>query len=387
MDSANPKVRNRTFCPQSGRRACPRHRGNPVVYPFDGGQTNAMAELATNMICSFAPTRNDAMPSQGAVENIASPTSLVHGGSRSNVLIVDGDKDCRQIYADVLRSKGFRTLCAQDHVQAWAVLQHEHIDIAVIDMMPKTNGMTVCRDLKSNPQTQMVPILLLSSWEFEPGIFLGVESGADACLKKPFADFELVDRVRTLLDSNIENAEKVVLTLAQMVEAKNPYIAGHGYRVSQIAVVVANRIGLSLEEREWVRRGALVHDIGNAGVPDEILNKSGPLTAEEKIILNSHTYLGERICAPLTSCRALPQIVRNHHERLDGSGYPDGLRGSQISIWTQLVSLADVYDSLTARRPYRGSFSHTQAMHQMRREAEQGWWDRHLVDELGNLAN
>ena len=222
---------------------------------------------------------------------------------------------------------------------------------------------------------------------------MGIESGADADahLKKPIDNMELITRVRALLDKklftdDLADTEKMLLTFAEIVEAKNPFTAGHGYRVSRTAVALAVRMGLSLEDREWVRRGALLHDIGKVGVPEEILTKLGPLNSEEKMVLNSHTYLGERICAPLASFRPLLQIIRNHHERLDGSGYPDGLRGNQISLLTRMVSLADVYDGLTTRQPYRGSFSHTQAMHQIRREAEQGWWDLRVLDALARVV-
>jgi putative two-component system response regulator len=325
---------------------------------------------------------------------VTPPPNLSLGSPRATVLIADGDPDYRQLYSDLLRSEGFQTFCAKDVSQALAVLHRQRIDIALVDvMMPKTNGMTVCRELKNNPDTRLVPILLLTG-ESDPDRIMGLESGADAdaFLKKPVNNGELITRVRALLDKkrftdNLESAEKMLLTFAETVEAKNPWSAGHGYRVSQTAVSLAVRMGLPAEDWEWIRRGALLHDIGKAGVPDEILLKLGPLRPEEKIILNSHTYLGERICAPLSSFVPLLQIIRNHHERLDGSGYPDGLRGTQISALTRIVTVADVYDGLTNSRPYRGSFTHTQALHQMRREAEQGWWDLRIIDALGRIAS
>ena len=275
------------------------------------------------------------------------PPNLSQGSSRANVLIADGDEDYRQLYSDLLRSEGFQTFCAKDGNQALAVSHRERIDIALVDaMMPKTNGMTVCRELKNNPEVRAVPIVLLTGWESDQGAVKGIESGADAYLRKTVNNVELITRVRSLLDKrrftdNLEDMEKVLLTFSEIVEAKDPCTAGHGYRVSRTAVSLAGCIGLSVEEREWVRRGALLHDIGKVGVPEEILVKLGPLTGDEKTILNSHTYLGERICAPLSAFRPLMQIIRNHHERLDGTGYPDGLRGNQLSILTRVVSIAE----------------------------------------------
>ena len=314
--------------------------------------------------------------------------------SRATILIADGDDHYRQLYSDLFQSEGFQTFSAKGIDQALTVLHHEHIDIALVDgTMPKTDGITICRKLRSNPETWMVPILLLTGGDSAHGsaMKIGGTADADAFSTKPGRNIELITQVQALLErkrfsDNVEDAEKMLLTLVQLVESKNPYTAGHGHRVSRTAVSLAIRIGLSAEDQEWVRRGALLHDIGKVGVPDEILLKLGVLEGEERAILNSHTFWGERICAPLTSFRPLLHIIRNHHERLDGTGYPDGLRGNQISLLTRVVSVADVYDALTTRRPYRGSFSQTQAIHQIRREAERGWWDLSILDALEESA-
>jgi putative two-component system response regulator len=331
------------------------------------------------------------LSNQAPVEETTVFPSLSRGSGRATILITHVDEHYRQLYSDLLRSEGFQTFCANDCDQALAVLHRERIDLALVDIvMPKTDGMMLCRELKNDPDTRLVPILLLTDWKSEQGFVMEVENGADAYVKQPVTNVELLTRVRALLDKkrftdNLGDAEKVLFTLLEIVEAKNPYTAGHGYRVSRAAVSLAIQIGLSSGEREWVRLGAYLHDIGYVGIPDDILMKLGPLTAEEKTVLNSHTYLGERICASLYPFLPILQIIRGHHERLDGSGYPDGLRGSQISTLTRVVSLADVYDSLKTRQPYRGRFSHAQAMHQIRREAEQGWWDLTLFDALARI--
>ena len=213
------------------------------------------------------------LPNQTAVT--AAPINLSPGSSRANILIADGDEDYRQLYSDLLRFEGFQTFCAKDAAQALAVLHQERIDIALVDVMiPRTNGMTLCRELRANPETRLVPILLLTGWESDQDYRMGIESGvdADAHLKKPINNMELISRVRALLDKklftdNLADTEKMLLTFAEIVEAKDPYNAGHGYRVSRTAVALAVRMGLSLENREWVRRGALLHDIGKVGSP------------------------------------------------------------------------------------------------------------------------
>ncbi len=310
--------------------------------------------------------------------------------SRTNILVADGDDHYRQLYSDLLQSEGFETFCAKDVDQALTVLRQGHIDLALVDgTMPKTNGMTICRELRSNPETRLIPILLFSSRKSTHGYEMKIEMGADAdaFLVRPKSGTELITQVNALLErkhlsDDVETIEKLLLTLAQVVEAKNPYTAGHGHRVSRTALSLAVHIGLSSEDQELVRRGALLHDIGKVGIPDDILLKLGVLEGDERAIVKSHPLLGERICAPIDSFRPLLQIIRNHHERLDGSGYPDGLRGSQIPILTRIVSVADVFDALTTRRQYRDSFSRTQAIQQIRREAERGWWDLDVLHAL-----
>src|ERR1022692_4353452 len=219
------------------------------------------------------------------------PHDLSQESNRATILIADSDEDYRQLYSDLLRSEGFHTFCAKNVDQALAVLHHERIDIALVDgMMPKMNGMTVCRELRGNPETRLVPILLLTSWESSPGCAMGIEAGADAdaYFRKSVNNIELITRVRALLEKkrftdDLENTERVLLSFTEIAEAKNPYSAGHGFRVSQSGLRLASRIDLSPEEREWVRRGALLHDIGKVGVPDKILNKPGPLNAEERM--------------------------------------------------------------------------------------------------------
>jgi putative two-component system response regulator len=184
----------------------------------------------------------------------------------------------------------------------------------------------------------------------------------------------------------LENAESVVFSLALGIEANDPYTAGHSSRVAEGSVELAKRLGLPQDQLTLLRRGGLVHDLGKIGVPPDVLHKADRFTRDERGLMEQHPLVGERVCRPLKSFGPLLPIIRHHHERLDGSGYPDGLKGDQIPLLVRIVSVADVYDALTSHRPYRKSLSSGEAIALMREEARQGWWDFELVEEYAKVV-
>jgi putative two-component system response regulator len=219
----------------------------------------------------------------------------------------------------------------------------------------------------------------------------GIECGADDFLNKPIRRQELSARVRSLLrlkhfTDELENAETVLFSLALSIEAKDPYTEGHCARLSKYSVDLAEVLGLPIDQRIALRRAGIVHDIGKVAVPDSILLKPGPLTKEERRIMEQHPIVGERICEPLRAFRQVLPIIRHHHEKLDGSGYPDGLSGDAIPIAARIMTTVDVYDSLTTDRPYRPALSVKEAFSIMQQEVEKGWWDSRLVEEFKNLT-
>jgi len=183
----------------------------------------------------------------------------------------------------------------------------------------------------------------------------------------------------------LENAEIVLCSLARSIEAKDPYTEGHCDRLSKFSVALARQLGLPEEQRVALRRGGVVHDIGKVAVPEAILLKPGPLMHQERAIMETHVVVGERICAPLKSFRLVLPIIRHHHERMDGSGYPDGLTKQQIPLTARILQTVDVYDALTTDRPYRKAMSPKKAFEVIREEARRGWWDPALVDEFEAL--
>jgi putative two-component system response regulator len=220
----------------------------------------------------------------------------------------------------------------------------------------------------------------------------GIQVGADDFLNKPVNRQELLARTRSLLrlkeyTDELENAETVLFSLALSIEAKDPYTKGHCDRLSSYSEALGRRLGLPQEECVALRRAGVVHDVGKIGVPEHVLLKSGALNDEEWRIMKQHPIMGERICSPLKSFRLVLPIIRHHHEKLDGSGYPDGLRGDSIPLTARVLQITDIYDALVTDRPYRAALSHGEAIRTMYQEAGRGWWDSNLIKEFETLLS
>jgi putative two-component system response regulator len=257
-------------------------------------------------------------------------------------------------------------------------------------MMPGPTGFSVCRAIKARPETRFLPVVLITGLSSVEDRIRGIEAGADDFLHKPVKKEELLARVRSLVrlkryTDELENAETVLCTLARSIEAKDPYTEGHCDRLSRYTVSLAEKIGVSREDCNDLRRSGIVHDIGKVAVPEFVLLKPGPLDSAERKVMEKHTLVGERICAPLKSFRNVLPIIRSHHEKQDGSGYPDHLKGEQIPLTARILQTVDIYDSLTTERPYRVALSREKAIEIMREETRRGWWDGYLVTVLERL--
>jgi putative two-component system response regulator len=256
--------------------------------------------------------------------------------------------------------------------------------------MPGKTGLEVCQLIKSEPETRFIPVVLVTGLTSVDERIRGIRSGADDFLSKPVNSQELLARTRSLLrlkefTDELENAETVLFSLALSIEAKDPYTRGHCDRLSAYSEAMAGRLGLPQEQCVALRRAGVVHDIGKIGVPEHILIKQSALSDAEWLVMKEHPLTGERICSPLKSFRLVLPIIRHHHEKLDGSGYPDGLKGDNIPLTARVLQITDIYDALITDRPYRRALCHEAAIRTMRREAQRGWWDSSLIDELEAL--
>jgi len=310
---------------------------------------------------------------------------------RGTILVADDNQSARDMLEMMLRTHGYRVFAVGDGPAALAVLQQEPVDLALIDVvMPGQSGFAVCRAAKDRPETRLIPVVLITGLGRVEERVKGIEAGADDFLNKPVRKEELLARVKSLvrmkrITDELERAETVVFTLAASIEAKDPYTEGHCDRISRYCVALGERLGLPEEDRIALRRGGVVHDIGKVAVPERVLLKPGPLDAHERQLMETHPAIGERICAPLKSFRNALPIIRCHHERQDGTGYPDRLRGHQIPLLARVLQTVDIFDALTTDRPYRKALSSERAFVILRDEVRRGWWDGKLVDEFEML--
>ena len=314
------------------------------------------------------------------------PDSLLGDKGQSRVLIVDDSALDRQLLQDELAAEGYQVRIAADGEEALLRVAEAPPDVILLDVvMPKLDGFEVCRRLKSDPKTILIPVVMITSLSQTQERIRGIEAGADEFLSKPVNRQELKTRVRSLLKlkrhtDELENAETVLFTLAISVEAKDPYTNGHCDRLARYSVALGKSLGLPPEQLKALHRGGVLHDVGKIGVPDSILLKPGPLTKEEREVIKSHPVIGERICAPLKSLRLVLPIIRHHHERRDGSGYPDGLAGAAIPLTARILQAVDLYDAFTTQRPYKPAYPKEQAFAIMREETARGWWDSPLIE-------
>jgi putative two-component system response regulator len=314
-----------------------------------------------------------------------------HQYASGTILVADDQAANRELLDELLSSEGFNVLTAADGVAALEHLNLVNVDLVLLDvMMPELNGFEVCAKIKSNPDTYLIPVVMVTSLSDKQDRIEGIRVGADDFLTRPVDRTELLTRVRSLMKlkhhtDELERAESVLFSLARSIEGKDPYTHGHCERLMNYSANLGEQLGLPQEQITALRRAGIVHDIGKVAVPDAILLKPAKLTPEEWRLMKEHPVVGERICAPLKSFRSVLPIIRHHHEKLDGSGYPDGLRGEAIPMTARILTVVDVYDALTTERPYKKAFSAAEALLTMKGEVAKGWWDPQIFGEFEQL--
>jgi putative two-component system response regulator len=303
----------------------------------------------------------------------------------ATILVADDDPYVLGTLSALLADQGYRVLTASDGKEALDKVRTETPDLCVVDLdMPRMNGREVCQALKADPDTSLLPVIMLTGASPDHEKVAALEVGVDDFLSKPLQPAELLVRIRSLLrikslTDALEDAEVVLFTLARTIEAKDPHTLGHADRVGRTAVLLGRALGYGPDKIELLRKGGILHDIGKIGIPDNILLKEGPLDVGEWETMRKHPSIGCEICQRLKGMKDILPMIRNHHERLDGTGYPDGLKANQIPDVVRVVNIVDIYDALTNKRSYKDAFSADKAFKIMWNEVDRGWWDGDIL--------
>jgi putative two-component system response regulator len=329
-------------------------------------------------------------------EEAPKPATTKHMRPRAprkpRVLCVDDNRMNRELVLSTLADANMELLLAENGRDAIEVLIREPVDVVLLDLvMPVQDGPSTLKEMREDARWEFLPVIVLTSHRNSGMRQEAIVSGADDFINYPLNRLELLTRIHSLLrikefHADLEQTQNVICALALALEAKDRYTRGHSQRVGDLARTFALYVGLTPSQSERIRTAGLLHDIGKIAVPEKLLNKQGPLTRDEFMRVIDHPVIGEEMVRPLTTLTSVLQLIRHHHERYDGRGYPDGLRGDAIPYEVRLLSIVDAYDALTSHRSYRPApLTHEAAIATLRREAAGGKWDPHMVDQFSNM--
>jgi putative two-component system response regulator len=308
--------------------------------------------------------------------------------SCGRILVVEDDAQVADVLVRLLTREGYEVTPVPDGVEAFRVVSGRIPDVILLDVgLPGMDGFEICRRLKREARTRLTPVVLVTGHGAREHRIAGLDAGADDYLTKPIDPQELLVRVRSLVrmkryTDDLDSASSIVMSLAVLVEERDGNTHGHCHRMANYATALGRRLGVGEDDLTALHRGGFLHDIGMLAITESILRKAGSLEPEEYELVKSHTTLGESLCSDLGSLAAVRPIIRWHHERVDGSGYPDGLRGDAIPLIVQITGIVDVYDAITTRRPYQRTQSVDEAIAILRMQGERGWRQPALVEEF-----
>jgi putative two-component system response regulator len=321
-------------------------------------------------------------------------TSRPPESSAGRIFVVDDDADIRRLLRLLLDAAGYEITEFPLVAGVLDRIRADSPDLVLLDLqLPDGNGHEVLEAIRADPATRLLPVVMLTGLATKEQKIRASSEGVTDFISKPFSAEELLPRIRSLVQlkhfaDEHEHAERVILTLAKTIDARDPYTAGHSGRVAEYADRIGQRMGVDPSIRLDMRRGALFHDLGKIVIPDQILHKRGPLTPEERRVIEQHPIVGHELLAPMKTMRKTLPVVHSHHEKLDGSGYPDGLSGDAIPTTVRIVTVSDIFDALTHDRAYRPALKLETAFEILSEGVSKGWWDPRVFEELrGSVAD
>ncbi len=316
--------------------------------------------------------------------------SIVNGfdSDAPKVLVVDDHAASRMTAVALLAMEGYEVIEAESGLRAVELVSQKQPDLILLDvMMPEMDGFEVCQLLKQNEHTRLIPVIFITALNDRRARIQGIEVGADDFITKPFDRVELAARVKSLvrqkrLNEDLDHAEQVLFSIARAIESRDPNTGDHCERLVKLGQAFGEYLNFPRHQIRDLMWGGYLHDIGKVGIPDAVLLKKGKLTSSEWVIMRQHVLIGEKICQPLRSMQGVIPIIRHHHERWDGSGYPDKLVGNDIPVLAQVFQLIDIFDALTSERPYKIAFTPTEALSIMAEETAKGWRNPKLMEQF-----
>ncbi|HTB91681.1 MAG TPA: HD domain-containing phosphohydrolase [Candidatus Sulfotelmatobacter sp.] len=306
------------------------------------------------------------------------------------ILLVDIPSVAREELKSFLQTHSFDVVASSDAEFAAAHCRQIQPDVVLVfDTLPGISSFTLCRRLKSDPLNELTQVVLLKPSPDQWDIHRGREAGASDIWAVPSSNWDALQRIQTLLRLKSymdEQARSALFSLARSVDSSQNLRNGHSDLLFTYAERLGQNLGLDDESLRELRIACWLHDVGKIVVPENILLKPGPLDAREIRIMREHPVVGEKICAPLKSLRPVLPVIRHHHEKMNGSGYPDGLRGEAIPLNARILQVADIYDALTTDRPYREALPHNEALSILFAEADSGMLDSSLVMKFARIS-
>lgn len=323
--------------------------------------------------------------------------------AQTTILIVDDDEMIRHTL-EALLDGDFQLYFASNGIDAFAMSMQIRPDLILLDvMMPHMNGFEVCRRLRATPELAEVPIIMITALDDREARLQGLRDGADDFITKPFDSIELMARIQTITRLNryrsiveqrdqlqkihielLDSYQKTVEGWSNALDLRDKETEGHTLRVTETSVEFAKAIGIKGDDLNLIRMGSLLHDVGKLGVPDSILLKPARLTEEEWVVMRMHPVYAHQWLSPIPFLAKAIDIPYCHHEKWDGSGYPQGLRGESIPLFARLFAIVDVWDALCSERPYRAAMPEPEVLEYIKQNAGIHF-DPALVDVFINL--
>ncbi len=305
--------------------------------------------------------------------------------SAASILVVDDMATNRGLVKAVLSTQNYTFFEAESGERSLEMIEHLNVDVILLDvMMPGLNGIETCKQIRLKNEFRLIPVIMLTSLDSPDSIADAMTSGATDYIVKPFNAIELQARVTAAINTKrltdgLDDAESMLFALARVVEAKDRTTADHCDRLAHISVVLGKALKLEYDDLEALRRGGILHDIGKIAIPDSILLKPTKLNDAEWKIMRQHPAIGAYLCSALRTMRSTVDIIRYHHEKMNGSGYPEGLVGDEIPYLARVFQIADVFDALTSERPYKKAFPLDKVVKILEDETEKGYWDPGII--------